>query len=232
MFHHHMKKLSKMTEHHGGGRGARFHAMDGSMSAEAGSGEQSAPEMGRHGSHGHGGRGRGEGKMMGRHHGGEKSEHGRSRRERIFGQGDLRLLVLDELSRKDGYGYELIKAIGERVGDDYMPSPGIIYPTLMYLEEAGLLQIDAANTSKKVYQITDAGKTFLSEHQEELTQIAARLEHRKNRGDAGKVPELHRAISNIKLVLNLKIDSQTLDETKLKQIVKILDQAASDINQL
>lgn len=174
------------------------------------------------------------GRFFGHHQGREQfgRGNGSARRERILTQGDLRLLILNELVQKDGYGYELIKAIGERVGDDYMPSPGIIYPTLMYLGETGLVQLDVSNLTKKVYQITEAGKNFITDHQGELVKIFTRLEHRKKSSDAGKVPELHRAITNIKLVLNLKIDSKTLDETKLKEVVKILDQAASDINQL
>ena len=43
---------------------------------------------------------------------------------RPFDSGDLRFVILAMLAEKPRHGYEIIKALGERVGGDYSPSPG------------------------------------------------------------------------------------------------------------
>src|SRR5215470_9011692 len=68
---------------------------------------------------------------------------------------DLQLLILALLAEKPSHGYELIKALEERSGGFYSPSPGMIYPALTYLEEIGYATV-AAEGAKKLYHITDA----------------------------------------------------------------------------
>ncbi len=63
-------------------------------------------------------------------------------RRRMFDQGDLRLVVLKLISEKPSHGYEIIKAVEDRLGGAYSPSPGIIYPTLTLLEEQGLIRVE------------------------------------------------------------------------------------------
>ena len=59
---------------------------------------------------------------------------------RGFGHGGLRLVLLKLLSEKPSHGYELIKAIEERFKGGYSPSPGVIYPTLNWLEDEGFIR--------------------------------------------------------------------------------------------
>ena len=40
------------------------------------------------------------------------------------------------------HGYELMKAIEERMGGSYSPSPGVIYPTLSWLEDMGYAALE------------------------------------------------------------------------------------------
>ena len=55
----------------------------------------------------------------------DMGRHGRGRRgERVFEQGDLRLLLLNLISEKPRHGYELIKAVEDAVSGAYSPSPG------------------------------------------------------------------------------------------------------------
>ena len=81
-----------------------------------------------------------------RHHGrygregfeGFMGRHGRGfggDRERLFDSGELRLVILQLVAEKPSYGYEIIKAIEERLSGGYAPSPGVVYPTLTLLEE-------------------------------------------------------------------------------------------------
>ena len=56
---------------------------------------------------------------------------------RMIGDGELRLVVLALLAEQPRHGYDIIKALEERSHGAYSPSPGVVYPTLTYLEEAG-----------------------------------------------------------------------------------------------
>jgi DNA-binding PadR family transcriptional regulator len=78
---------------------------------------------------------------------------GRTRR------GDMKYLVLDVLAAGPRHGYEIIGAIEEKRG--FRPSPGSIYPTLQMLED-GSFVTSAEVEGKRVYTITDAGRTLLA----------------------------------------------------------------------
>jgi DNA-binding PadR family transcriptional regulator len=64
------------------------------------------------------------------------------------------------------YGYEMIKALEEKSGGFYAPSAGSVYPTLQMLEEGGFVTSSQVE-GKKVYSITESGRTFLNERQKE-----------------------------------------------------------------
>jgi DNA-binding PadR family transcriptional regulator len=79
---------------------------------------------------------------------------------RRLASGDLQLLILKLLDEKPRYGYEIIKELEERSKGFYVPSPGMVYPALTYLEEIGHATV-AAEGARKLYSITDAGKEHL-----------------------------------------------------------------------
>jgi DNA-binding PadR family transcriptional regulator len=85
---------------------------------------------------------------------------------RAFGMGrklasvDLQLLILALLAEKPSHGYEIIKSLDERSKGFYVPSPGVVYPALTYLEEIGHATVEAAG-ARKLYHITDAGSAHL-----------------------------------------------------------------------
>jgi DNA-binding PadR family transcriptional regulator len=93
---------------------------------------------------------------------------------RFVGDGELRLIVLALLAEGPRHGYDLIKAMEERSSGFYSPSPGVIYPTLTFLEEAGHAS-SAAEGNKKVFAITDSGRTYLAENKEAAEAILARI---------------------------------------------------------
>jgi len=78
---------------------------------------------------------------FGFHGRGLRGHHGPRRAERVFDQGDLRFVILKLISQAPSHGYEIIKAIEEKVGGAYSPSPGVIYPTLTLLEELGYVTV-------------------------------------------------------------------------------------------
>ena len=94
---------------------------------------------------------------------------------RKMGSVDLRLVLLALLAERPSHGYELIKALEERSGGFYSPSPGMVYPALTWLEEVGYASVTAEG-AKKLYSITDSGHEYLAQHQEAADAILSQLE--------------------------------------------------------
>jgi DNA-binding PadR family transcriptional regulator len=92
------------------------------------------------------------------HHGGHRQ---RARR------GAVRGAILQLLAERPMHGYELIGELEERTGGRWRPSPGSVYPTLAQLEDEGLVRsVLGEADDKKRYELTAAGRTWLSEHPE------------------------------------------------------------------
>ena len=95
---------------------------------------------------------------------------------RRLASGDLRLVLLALLAERASHGYELIKALEERSGGFYSPSPGMVYPALTWLEEVAYASVTAEG-AKKLYSITDAGRTYLSENREAADAMLRQLDY-------------------------------------------------------
>src|SRR6202789_723884 len=67
---------------------------------------------------------------------------------RMLASGDLRLVALYFIEEQPRHGYDLIKAIEEKTAGLYSPSPGIVYPALTFLEEAGWVTSSAEGNKK------------------------------------------------------------------------------------
>lgn len=77
-----------------------------------------------------------------------------------FLNGVPELVVLELLSRRPMYGYELVQAICEDSGGTLEFGEGCIYPLLHKLEERGDLasrRIDVGGRSRVVYRVTPKG---------------------------------------------------------------------------
>src|SRR5580698_2566275 len=125
-----------------------------------------------------------------RHRGGRHRSHGYSSRHgyggsdsmgpddiragRMLAQGDLRLIALAFIAEAPRHGYEIIKLVEEKTADWYSPSPGIVYPTLTYLEEAGYVTVSSEG-SKKLYTITDDGRAYLDANGDVIKVVLDRL---------------------------------------------------------
>jgi DNA-binding PadR family transcriptional regulator len=157
--HHHMRGIFRHLRHHLPG------------------------EMRHRGKHRHG-RGFGHGF-------GDMGEHGFDRAGfrtgRKLASDDLQLLLLALIAEKPSHGYDLIKLLEERSGGYYVPSPGMIYPALTYLEEAGHATIEQEGT-KKLYRISAEGKAHLDENRAAADELLAQLDR-----IARKMGEMRRA---------------------------------------
>ena len=93
---------------------------------------------------------------------------------RMLAQGDLRLLALALIAEQPRHGYEIIKVLEEKTSGWYAPSPGIVYPTLTYLEEAGYVTAEASG-AKKLYAITAEGRAHLEQNRDFVDTVLERL---------------------------------------------------------
>lgn len=87
-------------------------------------------------------------------------------------KGDVRIAILALLREAPASGYGLIKAIAEKTEHAWRPSPGSIYPTLQQLVDEGLVT-QPSGSGKGEYELTDEGRAYVAEHQEEVDGVFA-----------------------------------------------------------
>jgi DNA-binding PadR family transcriptional regulator len=109
-------------------------------------------------------------------------------RERVFERGDLKYVILELVADQPRHGYEVIRALEDRFGGFYSPSPGAVYPTLQMLEELGYVSASEQD-GKKTYTITEAGRAFLKERKPYIEEMFGRM---RDRWDPAMAEELHR----------------------------------------
>jgi DNA-binding PadR family transcriptional regulator len=166
-------------------------------------------------------------------------DDGDGRIGRFLMQGDLRLLVLALIEKEPRHGYEIIKYIEDMTYGFYAPSPGVVYPTLTYLEEAGYV-VAEADGNKKRYVITDEGRKYLEENRsfaatilDRLSEFAERIRQKQERQQRGRDggPALPRSVDaamlNLREVIARKLEA---DEKKAGEVVKLLLDVAEDLD--
>ena len=168
---------------------------------------------------------------------------------RKLAAGDLQLVILALLADKSHHGYEIIKALEERSGGYYAPSPGMVYPALTYLEEIGYATVEAEG-AKKLYSITDTGRSHVEANRSLVDAILQQLERIGRKMDrvrqvfSGDEPEddadtedtredrrrwerdLLEARRNLKAALALKAGASAEEQ---RRIAEILRRAIADI---
>lgn len=151
-------------------------------------------------------------------------------RERLFDNGELRLVILQLVAEKPSYGYEIIKAIEERLSGGYAPSPGVVYPTLTLLEEEGYA-VSSTEGTKKLFTITEAGTEYLKTNQAILKAIFGRMEQAGKAFGRGRSPQIMRALMNLKFALKLRASQGNLSPEQINKITEAIDAAARVIGE-
>jgi DNA-binding PadR family transcriptional regulator len=161
---------------------------------------------------------------------------------RMIGDGELRLVVLALLAEQPRHGYDIIKALEEKTSDWYSPSPGIVYPTLTYLEEVGYLTSQPEG-AKKLFTITDEGRAHLTQNRALVDAVLARIafigekakrmrerEGADRDGERSRVPQLVRAaFENLRDVAVKRLGEDADSEAK---IVEVLARAAGELKRI
>jgi DNA-binding PadR family transcriptional regulator len=159
---------------------------------------------------------------------GGRGGFGRGGGGRMFGPGDLRLLLLSLIEEKQRHGYELIKDLELKFGGAYAPSPGSVYPTLTLLEELGHVRSTTTEGSKRLFEITDEGRRYLRENEAMLTSIRKRMQMAAR---ATEMPpeDLHHAMHTLKAALMFHRGGWSDQETE--RVRRIIEAAAEEISQ-
>jgi DNA-binding PadR family transcriptional regulator len=150
----------------------------------------------------------------------------------MFGQGELRLLLLSLLITEQRHGYDLIRAIEDLTGGAYAPSPGVVYPTLSLLVDEALIAEAPGDGARRAFAATDAGRAEVEARADEIAAIIDRLKALAEASNREASPSILRAMANLKLALKGRVFAAAFNESVAHQIADILDEAARRIERL
>ena len=153
------------------------------------------------------------------------SEHPRQRR---FEKGDLKYVILGLIAEKPRHGYEVIRALEERFGGLYTPSPGAVYPTLQLLEDLGYVTAQQQD-GKRVYAISDAGQRFLAEREDVVEDIRSRVGAWFDPSFRGEVHATMHELRDLARLLGRGARARQLDADRLRRVREVLARARADL---
>ncbi|MEH6353207.1 PadR family transcriptional regulator [Pseudomonas sp. 3JA] len=150
-----------------------------------------------------------------------------SRGPRVFASGDLKLLLLALIAEQPCHGYDLIRRIENMFDGAYSPSPGVIYPTLTFLEMSTMVTCGVED-GKKCYRVTDAGRLSLEEQAVALDGMRGRIEAGKRALRGQERPaQIHEAVYNLRHALHKHPGHWTPEE--IKRVCDLLNDTAKAI---
>jgi DNA-binding PadR family transcriptional regulator len=143
----------------------------------------------------------------------------------LIRRGTARLLVLHVLSSQPMHGYRVAKDISAMFDGTYVPSAGVIYPTLQWLEDQGYVKGARVN-ERTNYAISDSGKRYLKRNEESLKEIISFIQGRR---EGSEFPILQSAARLQRTIAsNL---AQMSKENKIK-VAGVLDDANAKVSKL
>jgi len=155
---------------------------------------------------------------------------GSRRRSQLFESGEVKFVILRLLKEKPRHGYEVIKALEEKMAGCYTPSAGTVYPTLQLLEDEGYVR--AVDTEgKKVYHVTPEGERYLEEHRDLLDEILDRVRETVRDFTGGGIGEVQGAFAHLAAVTFKKAWRRGPDDPALKRVAEILRKAGDEIEE-
>lgn len=155
-----------------------------------------------------------------------------TRHRRLLAKGELRLILLTMTDDRPRHGYDIIREVEDRTGGAYVPSPGVVYPTMASLLEAGFLEDRGAAGARKVVALTDLGRAHLDQHSKELQAILAKLSSIGAVRDRTTSPSIARAMENLKAALDNRLSVPGVDSAVILAAAALIDKAANKIETL
>ena len=149
----------------------------------------------------------------------------------MFDAGDVKLVILKLLSEQPSYGYQLIKAMEERLSGGYTPSAGVIYPTLTMLEEEGHA-VASLDNNKKVYSLTAEGNNYLEANRRRVEELFARLKEAGQGFERGRSPELMKAFLNLRGAVMARVTRGNATPEQIQKMTEAINAAAKAIDEL
>jgi DNA-binding PadR family transcriptional regulator len=147
---------------------------------------------------------------------------------RMFGGGDLRLVLLALIADKPSHGYDLIRTIETKFGGAYAPSAGTVYPNLTMLEEEELIRGELEAGGKKSYAVTEKGQQFLTDNAEQVKALMARIEIMASVSAGPPLPaSIMHAVHTLRHAIFARAGPWTTEEEV--RVRGILERAARDI---
>ncbi|MCD6278633.1 MAG: PadR family transcriptional regulator [Desulfurococcales archaeon] len=140
-------------------------------------------------------------------------------------RGAFKYLVLYVLRSKPMHGYSIIQEVSKLFDGKYVPSPGVVYPTLQLLEDMGLVE-SRIEGRRKVYVITDDGVKELEKNIHVVRELLHYAKEIRTFFQELGGAELVRAISN--LIKNFS----KLDQDRKQKIREALESLARVINEI
>jgi DNA-binding PadR family transcriptional regulator len=130
---------------------------------------------------------------------------------------------LQALQEQPLLGYGIIKAIEEKRG--YAPDPASLYPTLQLLQDQGYVEVEEKE-NKKVYALTDEGKTYLQENSERIDRMSESLGQLKG----NSLPGVGKRVAS--LAGTIFSNYSYLDDAKIKRIEELLDETRKRVGDI
>lgn len=105
------------------------------------------------------------------------------------------------------------------------PSPGMVYPTLQWLEDEGYVRADLVD-GKKVYSITEAGQKFLESREDSIKRVMETCTELLSDERFKLFSEGRRLAQTVLILLTNATDDQ------LRETAKIIEDARKKIAEL
>lgn len=145
-------------------------------------------------------------------------------------RGGVRFLVLEAIAEQPRHGYEIIQHIEQRAAGSYRPSPGVIYPTLQMLEELEQARV-VEQDGRKVYAITDAGRTELETNRNSVDEFYARFtEDQPWEAYAEDFAELMKRVGKLMMTFRKGAHRGRMSPSTMRAIRVALDEALRKID--
>jgi DNA-binding PadR family transcriptional regulator len=148
----------------------------------------------------------------------------------MFESGEVKYVILRLVREKPRHGYEVMKALEERLGGVYSASAGTVYPTLQMLEDQGYIRGVEAE-GRRVYHITPEGERLLDERRDEIEDIFERVRETVRDFAGGAMGELNAAFAEVATKAYKNAFRRGPGHPGIRAVAEILRRAAREIEQ-